>query len=147
MRNFQLSSISIKTHPTAPVAGKVLNLGFKLSDSNNESEYTIYADLFGFETEKDIVFHAVQSVHELQILSQMLKRGIIESLLSIVGNGKKLDWSIENLDQRIAKFENHWRKEVFMNALTNFDIKNKLSFEQAGRILFEYYVISPVMDI
>jgi hypothetical protein len=142
MRTYHLSEVSLTEHPTAKVAGKVLRVKFRSFEDHEEVE--VHADLFGFEHAGDIIFRNTVKGFDINTLNNL--KDVIDSVISIVGNGTKLDWTVVDLDQRISTFHNQWKERAFRNALKIFNVTDRLTLEQACRVLMEHYLVEPVME-
>ena len=142
MRTYHLSHVVLRPHPTAKTAAKVLRIKFRSFEDQNEIE--IYAELYGGETIKEIRFNNLQNVNPKTVGSTA--EDVAQSLISTVGDCTQIDFSVEDFNERVEKFEEHWKERAFRNALQGFKVTERLTLEQAIRVLTEHYVVEPIME-
>ena len=140
MRTFYVADVSISPHPS-PVA-RVLHV--RLLAFEDRSEMEVHCDLYeGHEMSHDFRWNPRD--HLPNEVRSFLKQ-VAADFREKVSENKTISWDAPGIDARIEEFESTWKKTAFHNALRAYDVTNRLTFEQALRVLEEHYIVAPVME-
>ena len=134
-----VADVSLGPHPTAPGVIRVLTVKLLTQDKN---EIQTVCDLYGHESAKDFKWSP-----ELQLPESRLHLAeIAADFVAKVGTNGVVDFQLPDFDKRVEEFEVSWKKTAFTNALRNYGVTNRLTFEQALRVLEEHYIVEPIME-
>ena len=144
MQNKYVSDVSLEAHPTAPDSAKVL----KVTILDPDGISTLFTcDLFGGERVSDFKWNP----NTIKLLTPgktcLLK--VAMDLVEKVGKNGAFTWAetaSDELTKQIEEFHLNWRRKAFHEALRAYGVTKRLTFDQAIRVLEEYYVVEPIME-
>lgn len=145
--NFYVNNVTVAPHRTAPQSGRTIRIEFRSFEDFSEQNFS--ADLFAAESVEDLMVSFMEPY--VKSLGAPVTESVKKDLRVIAADlidavGENVDWLSIDTIERINAFHQRCQERIFTNTLRAYRITNRLTYDQALRVLQEHYVIEPVME-